>query len=241
VCVGGTTGSGRDGSDEPTVSGRALAGVRGRKPLVRLGLAPQLEGAPQEQPTFLVAIPLDQLLDARKLCRSDARKLCRSIDVWRNHSISLWETSRPRCPLLDSADRLQQSHLCREVRMVHEPLAELRSTAAVHGGAPLVAVDGDVDTRWAPWVARGRVHDRRVRRRFVVSAALCQNNTSSEDSRRTIMLDPHVVFIWAACKCGRLVIRRGRHVRNGTGGYRLLLRWAVPSPTSTTLRGATHE
>jgi hypothetical protein len=150
VCVGGTTGSGRDESDEPPVSGRALAGVRGRKPLVRLGLAPQLEGAPQEQPTFLVAIPLDQLLDARKLCRKDARKLCRSIDVWRNHSISVWETSRPRCPLLDSADRLQQSHLCREVRMVHEPLAELRSTAAVHGGAPLVAVDGDVDTRWAP-------------------------------------------------------------------------------------------
>ena len=76
-----------------------------RKPLVRLGLAPQLEGAPQEQPTFLVAIPLDQLLDARKLCRS--------IGVWRSHSISVWETSRPRCPLLDSADRLQQSHLCR--------------------------------------------------------------------------------------------------------------------------------
>jgi len=52
-----------------------------RKPLVRLGLAPQLEGAPQEQPTFLLAIPLDQLLDARKLCRS--------IGVWRNHAISV--------------------------------------------------------------------------------------------------------------------------------------------------------
>ena len=76
-----------------------------RKPLVRLGLALQLEGAPQEQPTFLLAITLDQLLDARKLCRS--------IGVWKNHSISVWDTSTPRCPLLDSADRLQQSHSCR--------------------------------------------------------------------------------------------------------------------------------
>jgi hypothetical protein len=56
--------------------------------------------------------------------------------------------------------------------MVHEPLAELRNTATVHVRAPLVAVDGDFDTRWAAWVARGRVHDRRVRRRFVVSAAV---------------------------------------------------------------------
>ena len=55
--------------------------------------------------------------------------------------------------------------------MVHEPLAELRNTATVHSGAPLVAV-GDFDTRSAAWVARGRVHDRRVRRRFVVSAAV---------------------------------------------------------------------
>jgi hypothetical protein len=43
----------------------------------------------------------------------DARKLCRSIGVWKNHSISVWDTSTPRCPLLDSADRLQQSHSCR--------------------------------------------------------------------------------------------------------------------------------
>jgi len=54
-----------------------------RKPLVRLGLVPRLEGAPQEQPTLLLAIPLDQLLDAPKLCRS--------IGVWRNHSISVWD------------------------------------------------------------------------------------------------------------------------------------------------------
>jgi len=56
--------------------------------------------------------------------------------------------------------------------MVHEPVAELRSTATVRGGAPLVAVDADFDTRWAAWVARGHVHDRRVLRRFVVSAAV---------------------------------------------------------------------
>jgi hypothetical protein len=82
-----------------------LRALEDGEPLVALGLAPQLEGAPQEQPTFLLAIPLDQLLDARKLCRS--------IGLWRNHSISVWETTTPRCPLLDSADRLQQSHSCR--------------------------------------------------------------------------------------------------------------------------------
>jgi len=35
-----------------------------------------------------------------------------------------------------------------------------------------MAVDADFDTRWAAWVARGRVHDRRVRWRFVVSATV---------------------------------------------------------------------
>jgi hypothetical protein len=55
--------------------------------------------------------------------------------------------------------------------VICEPVAELRSTATVHG-APLVAVDGDFDRRWAAWVARGRVRDGRVRRRFVVSAAV---------------------------------------------------------------------
>ena len=54
--------------------------------------------------------------------------------------------------------------------VTNELAAELRSTATFHGG-PLV-VDGDLEARWAAWVARGRVHDRRVRRRFVVSAAV---------------------------------------------------------------------
>ena len=51
----------------------------------------------------------------------------------------------------------------------NEPDTEHRSTATF-AGAPIVAVDGDFDARWATWVARGRVHEQRVRRRFVVSA-----------------------------------------------------------------------
>jgi hypothetical protein len=38
--------------------------------------------------------------------------------------------------------------------------------------APSVAPDADFATRWAAWVERGRVHEQRVRRRFVVSAFL---------------------------------------------------------------------
>jgi hypothetical protein len=30
----------------------------------------------------------------------------------------------------------------------------------------------DFDARWATWVARGRVHERRVRRRFVIWAGV---------------------------------------------------------------------
>ena len=52
-----------------------------------------------------------------------------------------------------------------------ETVAELQSTAAFQSG-PLVAVDADFETRWAAWVARGHVHERRVRRRFVISAAV---------------------------------------------------------------------
>ncbi len=55
--------------------------------------------------------------------------------------------------------------------VVDEPVAERRGAATSHG-APIVAVEGDFETRWDAWVARGRVHDRRVRRRFVVSAAV---------------------------------------------------------------------
>jgi hypothetical protein len=55
--------------------------------------------------------------------------------------------------------------------VINEPVAEVPSTSAFHG-APLVAVDADFETRWAAWVARGQVHDRRVRRRFVASAVV---------------------------------------------------------------------
>jgi hypothetical protein len=96
VCVGGRLVPGATGAMNRRSVDALWREFEDRKPLVRLGL--------QEQPTFLLAISLDQSLDARKLCRS--------IGVWRNHSISVWETSRPRCLLLDSADRLQQSGLC---------------------------------------------------------------------------------------------------------------------------------
>jgi hypothetical protein len=50
-----------------------------------------------------------------------------------------------------------------------EALTQLPVSAAYHA-APLVAPDADFDTRWAAWVERGRVHEQRVRRRFVVWA-----------------------------------------------------------------------
>ena len=53
----------------------------------------------------------------------------------------------------------------------NESVAELSGTAKFHG-ARLVALDGDFDARRAAWVARGRIHDRRVRRQFVVSATM---------------------------------------------------------------------
>jgi len=55
--------------------------------------------------------------------------------------------------------------------VINEPVAEVPSTSAFDGTS-FVAVDADFETRWAAWVARGQVHDRRVRRRFVVSAAV---------------------------------------------------------------------
>ena len=54
-----------------------------RKPLVRLGPAPQFERAMQELTTFLLAILLDQPLEAREPCRS--------IRVWGNHGTSVGE------------------------------------------------------------------------------------------------------------------------------------------------------
>ena len=36
-------------------------------------------------------------------------------------------------------------------------------------GGPAVVPDTDFDSRWAAWVARGRVHEQRVRRRFLIA------------------------------------------------------------------------
>jgi hypothetical protein len=55
--------------------------------------------------------------------------------------------------------------------MVDSAVAE-RPSNATSDARPRVAVDDDFDRRWSAWVARGRVHDRRVRRRFFASAAV---------------------------------------------------------------------
>jgi hypothetical protein len=52
-----------------------------------------------------------------------------------------------------------------------ELLTPLSIGAAYHA-APAVAPDADFDTRWAAWVERGRAHEQRVRRRFVVWAGV---------------------------------------------------------------------
>jgi len=51
-----------------------------------------------------------------------------------------------------------------------EPLTQLPVSSASHV-ASAVAPDADFDARWATWVARGRVHEQRMRRRFVIWAA----------------------------------------------------------------------
>lgn len=52
-----------------------------------------------------------------------------------------------------------------------ERLTQLPGNTAYHT-APAVALDADFDTRWAAWVARGRVHEQRVRRNFAVWAGV---------------------------------------------------------------------
>ena len=49
--------------------------------------------------------------------------------------------------------------------------ADIGRSAPGHGRArfgPTVVPDADFDIRWAAWVARGRVHEQRVRRRFLI-------------------------------------------------------------------------
>jgi hypothetical protein len=43
---------------------------------------------------------------------------------------------------------------------------------SAYHAAPVLALDADFDTRWAAWLERGRVHEQRVRRKFVVWAGV---------------------------------------------------------------------
>jgi len=51
-----------------------------------------------------------------------------------------------------------------------DTLTRLPIDPASHA-APLVALDVDFEKRWTAWVVRGRVHEQRGRRRFVVGVA----------------------------------------------------------------------
>jgi hypothetical protein len=57
--------------------------------------------------------------------------------------------------------------------MIHmvsrEPNARLPVSAVPHA-IPAVAADANFDIRWAAWIARGRVHERQVRRKLIVWA-----------------------------------------------------------------------
>jgi len=54
----------------------------------------------------------------------------------------------------------------------NERSVEQRATSGDYDGTPAIARDADFGIRWAAWLARGRAHDRRVRRRLLVSAGL---------------------------------------------------------------------
>lgn len=51
--------------------------------------------------------------------------------------------------------------------MVSRELLTQLPVGAAKFVASAVALDADFDSRWAAWVARGRVHEQRVRRRSV--------------------------------------------------------------------------
>jgi hypothetical protein len=55
--------------------------------------------------------------------------------------------------------------------IINEAISRLPVSAARHT-TTAVAIDPDFDGRWATWVARGRVHGRRARRKLVVWAAV---------------------------------------------------------------------
>ena len=53
----------------------------------------------------------------------------------------------------------------------NDPLAPLPAVAAYDTGA-LTMADADFNTRWAAWLARGRVHEQMVRRRLMVGGGV---------------------------------------------------------------------
>jgi hypothetical protein len=55
--------------------------------------------------------------------------------------------------------------------MINEPVAPLAVSVSDHI-ATAIAPGADFDVRWAAWVARGRIHDQRMRRRLVVWASV---------------------------------------------------------------------
>ena len=52
-----------------------------------------------------------------------------------------------------------------------ELVTPLPISVAYHAG-PAVAPDPDFDLRWAAWMARGRVHEQRLRQRFATWASI---------------------------------------------------------------------
>jgi len=48
-----------------------------------------------------------------------------------------------------------------------EPLTQLPVSSASHV-ASAVAPDADFEARWATWIVRGRVHEQRMRRTFLI-------------------------------------------------------------------------
>jgi len=52
-----------------------------------------------------------------------------------------------------------------------ETLAPIPARAAYHS-VPAVQPDAGFDSRWAAWLERGRIHDRRVRQRLSIFGGL---------------------------------------------------------------------
>ena len=78
--------------------------------------------------------------------------------------ISVRRTGRTSCPQLHSANRSIVAILAQVIHMVGSFPVSANHIAR----AP--ALDTGFETRWDAWLARGRAHEQRVRRRFIVCA-----------------------------------------------------------------------